>query len=294
MAREAFLVNPARRGRRKSGRRNPYVMDVKEGKYVFVPGEGMVKKSKRRKGVKSKMAKAKRKSTKRSRAAKKAWRARKGGKKVARRRATKMPHRFKAKRVSVRKAKKGLQVTWKNAPRRRKRHNRARRRNFGELAVVGGNPRRRHYKRNPALSIGGLQIKKNLPFVATGAVSAIAVTFVPAITGLSAKGPIYKYGAQLATAIGGGMLVGKFVGRSHGTVWMIVGASVVLADVLKTYVLTGLGLSDYMLEAFPDSGEEEMSAYEMEDYGDAYGEITEGDELEAFPQVLSESPYSAY
>lgn len=175
-------------------------------------------------------------------------------------------------------------VFYASGPKRWSRGPKSRSRRAG----IKVNPRRRH-RRNPAIAAGGpLDIMGNLPYIATGAISAIAVVAVPSLTGMGVKGPIYKYGTQVATAIGGGIVVGKFVGKSHGAVWALVGSAVIVADIVKTYLLSSLGLSDalglndYNLEAFPAAG---MQDYNLEDYGEG--------ELEAFPSTeIEESPYA--
>lgn len=178
-------------------------------------------------------------------------------------------------------------VFYEAGPKRWSRGPRSRSRKAG----IRVNRARRRMRRNPAVAAGGpLDIMGNLPYIATGAVSAIAVTAVPALTGMSARGPIFKYGTQVATAIGGGIVVGQFVGRSHGAVWALVGSAVIVADVVKTYLLGSLGLSgllgvdDYNLEAFPETA---YGDYRLEDYGQ------NEEEFEAFPETAyEESPYA--
>ena len=162
MAREAFLINPPRRRRHRInplkyvGGKYVQVSEMVEKKkkrkppkgYKFVPGEGMIKTSRKRKGVKEKMTK---KSTKRSKAAKKAWRTRRGGTKT----------RKAAKQVKVRLGKrarghvKSIRINHPTSnpgelflvgnPRRQKRK---RSRN-----VPSTNRRRRGYRRNPAFKV---------------------------------------------------------------------------------------------------------------------------------------------
>lgn len=170
---------------------------------------------------------------------------------------------------------------------RRMRHN-----PFGEELVIAGlNPRRRYgkhrksrakgrrrgYRRNPVSSALGKPLQmvtSNLPYMITGGISALATVAVPKL--LKFTDPLPYYGAQAATAVGGGIVAGMVAGKQHGMVWTVVGGSVILADVLKNYVLKGLGLSGYIgddeyedyeyVEAYPD----ELSAYpdELEDYGE--------------------------
>lgn len=132
-------------------------------------------------------------------------------------------------------------------------------------ATVAANPRRhrkyrsrvrhRSYHRNPALTFGGFtgqltNVRDWAPLAVTGAFSAIAGQMIPNMVGLSAN-PWSKIGVQLVTAIGGGMVVDKFVGPRHGQAWMIVGVSLVGFQLLKEFVLIPyapqlvVGLGDY-------------------------------------------------
>ena len=174
-------------------------------------------------------------------------------------------------------------------PRRRRRHGRKRR--------MGASSRRRlsrKFHTNPALGMrmtGPMDLMNNLPLIATGALSAIATVSVPALTGIGVGNPMVKYGVQLATALGGGWVVGRFIGRNHGTVWALTGSAVVLADILKTYVLGGmLGLSAYPedLSAFPD--DDELSTYPQVAGG--YGQDEGEEEVSGLGYELEEvSPY---
>ena len=93
-------------------------------------------------------------------------------------------------------------------------------------------------RRNPVMSTVRSQVGK-LSTIFIGAISAIATTAVPGL--LRAESTFAKYGSQIATVIVGSMLIGKFMRDSQkGFVWGLVGGSVILAEVLKTYVLKGL------------------------------------------------------
>lgn len=142
--------------------------------------------------------------------------------------------------------------------------------------------RHRSHRRNPALSLGGFTskltgVREWAPLAITGALSAIAGQVVPNMVGLSAN-PWSKIGVQLVTAIGGGMVVDKFVGQRHGQAWMIVGVSLVGFQLLKEFVLVpyapqfAVGLGDY------------------QDY-DTYNPDNEvSQQVGAFPQAMSAFP----
>lgn len=188
---------------------------------------------------------------------------------------------------------------------RRKRKRSKRRRNpVGEtLMIAGANPRRRrkrYYKRNLATNrhrryrrnppqFGPLtKFQRNLPYIFTGGLSAIATTSVPALLGPGiVTSPLVKYGVQLGTAIGGGFVVDMVIPRKgHGVVWMIVGSAVVLADMLQTYVLAGMlpGLSNYEVSNYEVAGNGDDALIDEE--GNIY---EEGESVGAFPDTTSES-----
>lgn len=100
-------------------------------------------------------------------------------------------------------------------------------------------------RRNPI--VGGAKMEK-LTTVLIGALSAIAVTAVPNF--IKANTTLMKLGSQAATVLLGGFLVGKMLRSTEkGFVWSLVGGSVIVADLLKTYVLKGL-LPSAGLEGF--------------------------------------------
>lgn len=178
-----------------------------------------------------------------------------------------------------------------NRPRRR------RRRRNPPLMIVGANPRRRRrsrsyrrnrvhrrsYRRNPAISMGGAfaNVRSNIPYFVTGALSAIAISVVPGqLPANLTNAPWKKYAVQGAVAVGGGMVVGKFINSKHGTVWMIVGGAMIVADLLRTYLLQGvMGISGYEL------GETYEPEYQISEYPtptmDAFPDVSMG----AFPDV---------
>jgi hypothetical protein len=76
---------------------------------------------------------------------------------------------------------------------------------------------------------------------------------------LGIANPWAKLGAQTAIAIGGGIVVEKFVDKRHGQAWMIVGVAMVGYQLLKQFVLVpylpqfAVGLGDYP-SYYPNSG----------------------------------------
>jgi hypothetical protein len=144
-----------------------------------------------------------------------------------------------------------------NPPRRRRGTSRRRR--------MLDNPRKhvRRMRRNP-VALGGIMgsFTNALPLAVTGGASIIVTNLAP---GFAARfvgmSNIAKYGVQVATAVGGGIGVSKFVGREHGTIWTVAGLAVIIADLANKYVLgrtlAGLGAeyevppSVYGMGAFP-------------------------------------------
>lgn len=318
MAREPFLINPPRRIRRRS-RRNPGISYFGEGGYAQRHGLGkeeaevygpaapkrtQVSRKKAKKKGGEKMTKSEL-SAKRSRAMKRAWKKRKAaghstlGKSTTKRKykkhakkATRIKHRFTAKRVSVSKRKKGkgLSVVWAN-PRRKVSRRKHRRNPGGSLLIAGANPRRRrHYRRNPALTIGGFDFLKNAPLILTGALSAASLVIVPNFLKLSSTSPLVKYGVQAGVVVGGGYVTGKTLGSQYAYSWMLAGSAVVLADILQNYVfgallpgsinLTQAGFgafpSHYGLSAFPNSNPMPAQKY---------------DTLDVYPSAGDDGPY---
>lgn len=165
--------------------------------------------------------------------------------------------------------------------------------------VVASNPRRRKrssarrrhrrsYRRNPAginfgrLTSGLTNVRSWAPLAITGGLSAITGAVVPqmVLQPMGIVNPWAKLGAQLVTAVGGGMIVERAVDKRHGEAWMIVGVAMVGYQLLKQFLLVpyfpqfavGLGeYNDYVLRdvsqevgAFPtaiSAYPNEMSAY---------------------------------
>lgn len=200
--------------------------------------------------------------------------------KVQRKRAAskKIAHK-KKKRVKTPSKKKKIVVAYQTGP---KTYTRSAYSKSKKAGIKINRPRRR---RNPAVK-NMFDVKSALPHVAVGAGSAIAVAVAPSI--IPVQAPVVKYGVQLGTVVGGGLLLGKTVkDKSLGITWAITGSAVILADILKTYVLQGMfGLSDvesaYALDAYPNEADEGFAAFPDEQSLEAYpDEADEG--FAAFP-----------
>lgn len=128
-------------------------------------------------------------------------------------------------------------LAFANRYRRRRRRRRARRRNrFYAMNRRSYRRRSRRYRRNPAaLGLrGAMQFQNWLPLAFTGGFSAIATGVVPNF--MNIVNPWVKLGVQVGTAFVGGEMIRRFVGRSHGVTWMIVGTSVIAVDLLRTWL----------------------------------------------------------
>lgn len=130
-------------------------------------------------------------------------------------------------------------------PRRRRRHSVKHRRSS-----------RRGYRRNPAImaefgrfTSSLMNVREWAPLAVTGGLSAITGAVAPSMLGVD--NPWAKLGVQTAVAIGGGIVVERFVGHRHGQAWMIVGISMVGYQLLKQFVFMpyfpqfAVGLGDY-------------------------------------------------
>ncbi len=106
--------------------------------------------------------------------------------------------------------------------------------------------RRRHYRRNPSRSVGFAITRPAtyLPYVGTAAVAALATGFAPRLWGPNVTAT-WAYGTQAAVAVVGGTVVGMFVGRAHGLVWLVVGLGIIVADMTARYLLPMTGLAAY-------------------------------------------------
>lgn len=118
------------------------------------------------------------------------------------------------------------------------RHNEPARMRHNEPARRRVVHRKRHYRRNPAST--GLAISARRPMsllmpAAIGAGGYFAADYIPIAIGQSAS-PITRLGIKAAIAIGGGMVLGKFLGAKSAAAFSLGVGINVLNDVLKTYV----------------------------------------------------------
>ena len=168
----------------------------------------------------------------------------------------------------------------------------------GTLMTVGGNPmasRYYHYYRrkdNPArmkLGFRGLtEVQQWAPLAVWGALSATATATVPTMFGL--RTPWMRIGGQLATAFGGGMLVRQMWSKEAGNIWALVGTSLVMYDLLKTWVfarffpaLAGVGMEYSQYET--DSESQRVGQYPVNEVS-VYPE-----EVSAYPEEVGAYPY---
>lgn len=204
--------------------------------------------------------------------------------------------------------------TWFGQPRR---HRRAAKKGWrrGHLLSGGGrrrrrvrhnaptaltNPRRkRHYKsrarrhhvrgrrRNPAImaefgkfTSSVMNVRDWAPLAITGGFSAVTGAVVPSMLGVF--NPWAKLGVQTAVAIGGGIVVERFVGQKHGQAWMIVGVAMVGYQLLKQFVFQpyfpqfAVGLGSGYQDYYP------VSAYDNAD--------NVSQQVGAFPNQMSAFP----
>ena len=184
--------------------------------------------------------------------------------------------KFKRKPLKRRTVKKAKTITGKEVKAMAKR----------KKAVKRNEPRkrRRSFRRNPATSMikefSPSKLMSIAPYFITGAASMIATAKVPTLIG-AGDSMLWKYGSQLVSAIGGGILVGKFFGKTHGFVWAAVGGSVVAADLISNYVLKQVGISglaEDLIEYQPSVGAypyAEVGAYPYAEVGAyPYAEIS--------------------
>lgn len=154
------------------------------------------------------------------------------------------------------------------------------------LMTVGGNPmasRYYHYyrrKENPVkLGLRGItDVKQWAPLAVWGALSATATGAVPAMLGL--RTPWMKIGGQLATAFMGGMLVSRTWSKEAGNIWAVVGTSLIVYDLLKTWVFA---------RYFPMLAGPEYNQYETDSESQRVGQYPEN-EVGAFPEEVSAYP----
>lgn len=152
--------------------------------------------------------------------------------------------------------------------RRRVRHN--------APTALTNRPKRRHRlkarktyasgrrRRNPAImaefgkfTSSVMNVREWAPLAVTGGLSAITGAVAPSMLGVF--NPWAKLGVQTAVAIGGGIVVERFVGQKHGQAWMIVGVAMVGYQLLKQFVFQpyfpqfAVGLGNGYQDYYPDS-----------------------------------------
>ncbi len=232
MALEAFLINPAKRGRRKKS-------GARKRKGGGLPS-GLLSRMIRTYGIKRGM--------------KEAWKAHRGGVSSP---ITRTVHR--RKRAKRRTNPFGEEVMIVGNPKRRRvrrkvRHNDPARRRVvhhrkRRYSLMRNEParrrvsrrvihRRRHSRRNPAST--GLAISARRPMsllmpAAVGAGGYFAADYIPIAIGMSAT-PMTRIGIKAAIAVGGGMLLSRFLGARNATAFSLGVGINVLNDVLRTYV----------------------------------------------------------
>ena len=159
------------------------------------------------------------------------------------------------------------------------RRYRRRRVSRGRALMLRDNPRRyrvRRFRSNPrgrarAAGVPALSIARPMSIlmpVAVGTAAYLATEKVPAMVGMTTTLP--RLGVKAAVGVGGGMLIGKFLGKQNGAVWLIGSGINLLNDILNTYVfkttLAGFGAFPY--SRFAEAGGGGVGAYP--------GEVSEG------------------
>ena len=157
------------------------------------------------------------------------------------------------------------------------------------LMVAGANPyrvkRRRSVRKNPVIALGGpMDFARNMPYLFTGALSATAVSVVPAVlapmVGKILPGNMGTMASKLLVTVGGGYVINMVMPKKgHGAVWALVGSGIILADVLKEYVLKPMKLlADYEINDY------EISDDDSESY-EGYGDDGDSEDMGAFPDT---------
>ena len=164
-----------------------------------------------------------------------------------------------------------------NAPKRARR-----RRTHKRNPMVAKSRRRRSYRRNPAAaSVGSISLMNPMSLIMPAAIgigAKMAAERLPAMVNMTA--PLPKFGVQMAVAFGGGMLLSKAVGKQNAQIWTLFAAVEAISGLLQTYVFKGLaGFSsqfDYpQISAapyVPQIASSGMSAYPEELGAFPYGE----------------------
>ncbi len=162
-----------------------------------------------------------------------------------------------------------------NPPRRRRVGSRRR-----ALVRYSDNRRVSRYRRNPAAvaTMGGISLTNPVTLVmpiAVGVAARFATIKAPQM--LAIASPLPRYGVQAAVAVGGGLVLNKFIGRTNAIIWTVVSGVTIVESLLNEFVFqraiaTTAGLGAYETEpesvgAFPDGG---MGAYPFGEQEPAY------------------------
>lgn len=148
-------------------------------------------------------------------------------------------------------------------------HHRSKRKSnpLGEtLITVGGNPMQYFHRRNPVSVQAGLKsvmdVKHWGPLAVTGGLSAAAAGILPGmLVQFTGTNPWVLIGVRLAIAFGGGMAVGQYVSKEHGSVWAVVGTSLVAYDLLKQYLFPTLGLAGFEYSGYTEGEDSQVNAF---------------------------------
>ena len=161
---------------------------------------------------------------------------------------------------------------------------RRRRRSYGlrRNPIFSRRRSRRRYRRNPmsARSAGlpSMDIRRPMSLIvplAVGTGGFIGADYVPAMIGLSGNN-LTRLVAKLGTGILGRMVIGKFAGRTNGTIFMIGAGINLFQDLLRTFIFTSAvaPVETAGVGAFPyqNGGYAGMGAYsnEYSDLGSEY------------------------
>jgi len=90
-----------------------------------------------------------------------------------------------------------------------------------------------------------------VPYLLTGSAAALLTGFAPRALGPGVL-PWQAYLVQSGVAVGGGFLLANMPGMlrpAHGLVFFVVSGGVILADIVKRYLLPATGLAAYPYES---------------------------------------------
>lgn len=160
----------------------------------------------------------------------------------------------------------------------------------------------RRYRKNPAADFAGvfqqiMNVGDWLPLAVTGGLSVTTAAVVPnmiapVMVAQPTTGPLVKYGIQLVTSFGGGVLVENFVNRRHANAWVITGVAYIGYQLLRDWVF-----KPFMPQLAVGLGEYEQYYSAQEPYqqvgasASSYGVSAFPEEVSAFPEEVSAYPY---